>query len=217
MRNVYSYLVYKSGEPEKFGRGLALEKAAVLEEFSGRIDKYEDMKIAAISDTDGSYAIPMALMGGSVTVFGVSEDGRRYASEAAAAAGAQINYEVCEILETEERFFGEFDAVIIKNAVIHYFYDIEAFFKIVRSMLKTGGKLICMDFHPFYKNGAHCAGSRFSIVQRQLPETSEKRFALIDILRAVSVCGFNITDFTEETVTEGMTSRSLAILEAEKW
>lgn len=209
-------MVYKNGAPEVFGKKLAENKAAALEEFSGYLDKYEGMKIAALSDTDGSYSIPMALMGAAVTVFGVSEDGRRYALEAAKAAGAQINYEVCDFLETEERFFGEFDAVVMKKAVIHYFYDIEAFFGVVRSMLKTDGKLVCLDFHPFLKNGALRSDSRFGRVQRQLPEASDKRFALTDILRAVNVCGFDITDFSEDLITDGMTSRANVSIAAKK-
>lgn len=209
-------MVYKNGEPEVFGKKLAKNKAAALEEFSGYFDNYEGMKIAAVSDTDGSYAVPMALMGADVTVFGVSADGRRYALKAAKAAGVQINYEVCDFLETEERFFGEFDAVVMKKAVIHYFYDIEAFFGTVFSLLKKGGKLVCVDFHPFYKIGAYCFGSRFGTICRLLPETSEKRFALTEIFRAVNVCGFDITDFTEDDITEGRTVREFAGLAAVK-
>ncbi|MCM1329826.1 MAG: class I SAM-dependent methyltransferase [Ruminococcus sp.] len=209
-------MVRKNGAPEVFGKRLAEGKAAALEEFSEYFGSYGGMKIAAVSDTDGSYAIPMALMGAEVTVFGVSEDGRRYAVKAAKAAGTKINYETRDFFETEERFFGEFDAAVLKNAVIHYFYDIERFFGIVGLMLKTGGKLVCVDFHPFLKSGAVCFNSRLESVRRQLPEMCEKRFALTDVLRAISVSGFEIIGFTEEEITEGMTVRAAAAVEAVK-
>lgn len=215
--NAYDYFVYKNGEPAERARKIAADPAAMLTDFANCFEDYKGLKIAAISDTDGSYAIPMACMGAEVTVFGIFEEGKRYALKTAEAAGVRINYEICDILETDERFFDSFDAVIIKRAAIHYFYDIDTFFGNVRSMLKTGGKLVCIDFHPFYKDGVCLVSKhRFSYIQRQLPEASEKRYVLTDILQAVSVCGLKITSFDEETVPDEMAAKTWACLTAEK-
>lgn len=215
--NAYDYFVCKNGKPAERAKEIAADPAAMLEDFSDFFEDYKGMKIAAISDTDGSYAIPMACMGAEVTIFGVFDDGKKYALKTAAAAGASINYEICDILEMDERFFYSFDAVIIKRAAIHYFYDIETFFGNVSRMLKTGGKLVCIDFHPFYKEGICLVSKhRFSNIQRRLPEASEKRFALTDILQAVSLCGLKITSFDEETVTDELAAKTWARLTAEK-
>lgn len=215
--NVYDYLTCKNGEPADYAKKLMHDAAAMLAEFSDCFDDYGGLKIAAISDTDGSYAVPMACMGAEATVFGTFKDGKRYALKTAEAAGVHINYELCDILKTDERFSGRFDAVVIIKASIHYFYDIKTFFNVVRSMLKPGGKLICIDFHPFYKDGICFAdNNRFGYIQRQLPEACEKRFALTDILQAVSTCGLRITSFDEETVTDGLASRTKVRLTAEK-
>ena len=159
----------------------------------------------------------MACMGAEVTIFGILTEAKRYALKTAEAAGVRINYEIVDFLETDERFFDSFDAVIIKRATIHYFYDIDTFFGNVRSVLKTGGKLVCIDFHPFYKDGVCLVSKhRFSNIQRRLPEASEKRFALTDILQAVSLCGLKITSFDEETITDELSARTYACLTAEK-
>lgn len=215
--NAYDYFVYKNGEPADRAKKITADPAAMLTDFADCLDGYKGMKIAAISDTDGSYAIPMACMGAEVTIFGVFEEGKKYALKTAEAAGVRINYEICDFLDMDERFFDSFDAVIIKRAVIHYFYDIETFFGNVNSMLKTGGKLVCIDFHPFYKDGVCLVSKhRFSSIRRQLPEVSEKRFALTDILQAASLCGLKITSFDEETVTDELAAKTFARLIAEK-
>lgn len=35
--------------------------------------------------------------------------------------------------------------------MLHYFHDIDEFMRIMHSLLKNGGKMICSDFHPFTK------------------------------------------------------------------
>lgn len=215
--NAYDYLAYKNGEPAERAEKILQDPAAMLTDFADCFDDYKGMKIAAISDTGGSYAIPMACMGAEVTIFGIFKEGRRYTVKTAEAAGVQINYEICDILEMNERFFDSFDAVIIKSSVIHYFYDVETFFNIIHSMLKQGGKLVCIDFHPFYMDGVCCVSKhRFSYIQRQLPEASEKRFALTDILQAISISGLKITSFDEDTVTYELAAKTRACLTAEK-
>ena len=215
--NAYDYFAYKNGAPADRAKKIVQDPAAMLEDLAEYFEDYTGLKIAAISDTDGSYAVPMACMGAEVTIFGAFEDGKRYALKTAKAAGVSINYEVCDVLDMDERFFDSFDAVIIKRGTIHYFYDIETFFGNISKMLKTGGKLVCIDFHPFYKEGVCLVSKhRFSNIQRQLPEASEKRFAITDILQAVSLCGLKITSFDEETVTDELAAKTWARLTAER-
>lgn len=213
----YDYLVYKNGDPADYGKKLSQDPYAMLTDFAECFDSYKRLKAAAISDTDGSYSVPMACLGADITVFGVFDEAKRYVLKTAEAAGVRINYEVGDLLDADERFFDSFDAVIIKKSVIHYFYDIKTFFNIICSMLKTGGKLVCLDFHPFYQNGVCRVGDCcFSHILRQLPEESEKRYALTDILQAVSLCGLKITSFDEKTAAEDMTDGARACLTAEK-
>lgn len=215
--NAYDYFVYKNGKPAERAKKIVQDPAAMLEDLSDRFEDYKGLKIAAISDTDGSYSIPMACMGAEVTVFGIFEEAKKYALKTAEAAGVNISYEICDVLEMNERFFDSFDAVIIKRATIHYFYDIETFFNIISSMLKQGGKLVCIDFQPFYKEGVCLVSKhRFSNIQRKLPEACKKRFSLTDILQAVNLCGLKITSFDEETVTDELAAKTLANLTAEK-
>lgn len=215
--NAYDYFVCKNGKPAERAEKILQDPAAMLTDFAKYFKNYSGLKIAMISDTDGSAAVSMACMGADVTVFGVFKEAKRYAAQTAEAAGVHINYEVCDFLEADELFFDSFDAAVIKGAAIHYFYDVETFFGNVRSILKAGGRLVCIDFHPFYKeNVCLVSKHRFSYIQSQLPEASKKRFSLTDILQAVSLCGLKITSFNEETVTDEPAAKTRVCLTAEK-
>ena len=89
--NAYDYFVYKNGEPADRAKKIAADPAALLEDFSDFFEDYKGLKIAAISDTDGSSAVPMACMGAEVTIFGIFNDAKRYALKTAEAAGVCIN------------------------------------------------------------------------------------------------------------------------------
>ena len=39
----------------------------------------------------------------------------------------------------------------MEGGVLHYFHDIDEFMGIMYALLKSGGKMICSDFHPFTK------------------------------------------------------------------
>lgn len=70
----------------------------------------------------------------------------------AEAAHANIDFEVCDILEIDMTKYGSyFDVVFMEGGILHYFHDIDEFMKIMYSLLKSGGKMICSDFHPFTK------------------------------------------------------------------
>ena len=77
---------------------------------------------------------------------------KRYALEVAEAANVNIHFEVCDILEINiEKYGNSFDVVFMEGGVLHYFHDIDEFMHIMYSLLKSGGKMICSDFHPFTK------------------------------------------------------------------
>lgn len=89
------------------------------------------MKIANICISCGKEAVPPALLGTDVTVFDISEDYKSCASELVEAAGTHINYEVCDVLEIDEKYYNSFDVVFMEGEVLHYFHDINEFMCII--------------------------------------------------------------------------------------
>ena len=64
--------------------------------------------------------MPLAVLGADVTVFDISEDNKRYAIELSDAAGVQIDYQVCDVLEIDmTQYGGAFDVVFFEGGVLH--------------------------------------------------------------------------------------------------
>ena len=158
-------------------------------------------------------------MGAEVTVFDISEDNKKYALETAAAAKVNLNFEVCDILEIDIKKYGNyFDAVFMEGGVLHYFHDIDEFMRIMYSLLKDNGKMICSDFHPFTKiadmlNLGQPTMSYFSKeifegempharffeenVRKQMPKCSYRKYTISEIINSLINSGFTLRKFDE--------------------
>ena len=150
--NAYEFWVKSCGSPSDRAKKDMENPVGMLKQHAAYFDGFEGIRVANICGSCGKKAIPLALLGARVTVFDISEDNKRYALETAAAANVKIDYEVCDILETDmEKYGGYFDVVFMEGGILHYFHDIDEFMSIMYALLRTGGRMICSDFHPFTK------------------------------------------------------------------
>ncbi len=191
----------------------------MLKQYAQYFDTYEGVKIANICGSCGKKAIPLALLGADVTVFDISEANKKYAVETADAAGVTIGYEVCDIMEIDmNKYEGFFDVVFMEGGILHYFHDIDAFMKIMNSLLKKGGKMICSDFHPFTKISdalglqqptmsyfstdifeGEMAHARFyeEEIRRQIPKCQYRKYTISEIINSIIGNGFILERFDE--------------------
>ena len=150
--NAYDFWVKNSGTPAERAKEDVANPDKMLRKYAQYFDSYKGIRIANICGSCGKKAVPLALLGADVTVFDISEENKRYAMETAQAANVSLNYEVCDILEIDlEKYAGYFDIVFMEGGILHYFHTIDEFMKMMYSILKPGGKMICSDFHPFTK------------------------------------------------------------------
>lgn len=163
-------------------------------------------------------------MGADVTVFDISEDNKRYAEEVAKAANVKIDYQVCDVLEIDRNIYADsFDIVFMEGGVLHYFHDINEFMRMMYSLLKKGGKMICSDFHPFTKIidtlglqqktmsyfstdvfEGEMAHARFfdEEIRRQMPLCSYRKYTISEIINSVIRNGFTLKQFDEHPAWE---------------
>ena len=142
----------QSGTPVDRAKRDLENPIGMLKRYSDYFHTYNGIKVANICGSCGKKAVPLAILEAEVTVFDISEDNKKYALEVAAAAKVELNFEVCDILEIDiEKFGNYFDVVFMEGGVLHYFHDIDEFMRIMYSLLKDNGKMICSDFHPFSK------------------------------------------------------------------
>ncbi len=111
-----------------------------------------------------------------------------------------------------------FDVVFMEGGILHYFHDIDQFMSIMYSLLKSGGKMICSDFHPFNKISdllnleqqtmsyfstdvfeGEMAHARFydEAIRAQIPKCSYRKYTISEIINSVINNGFLFKRFDE--------------------
>lgn len=217
--SAYDFWIKEDGSPKERAQKDKENPKGMLRKYVNYFDAYQNVKIANICGSCGKKAIPLALLGAEVTVFDISEDNKKYALEVAEAADVRINYEVCDVLEiNKEKYESYFDVVFMEGGVLHYFHDIDEFMQIMYSLLKTNGKIICSDFHPFTKIidtlnigqntmnyfstevfEGEMAHARFydDEIRRQMPKCSYRKYTISEIINAIIKNGFVLERFDE--------------------
>lgn len=222
--SAYDFWIKMNGTPAERAKQDAENPVQMLRKYAAYFDRYEGIRVANICGSCGKKAIPLALLGADVTVFDISEDNRRYATEVAEAANVRVNYEVCDVLEVDTgKYGGYFDTVFMEGGVLHYFHDIDEFMKIMYTLLKPNGKMICSDFHPFTKIHdslkletptmsyfstevfeGEMAHARFfpEEIRKQMPKCSLRKYTISEIINSVIRCGFTLKKFDEHPAWE---------------
>ena len=121
------------------------------------------------------------------------------------------------------KYGGCFDVVFMEGGVLHYFHDIDEFMKIMNLLLKSGGKMICSDFHPFTKImdslkleqpvmsyfsteifEGEMAHARFydEDVRRQMPKCMYRKYTISEIINSILRNGFELKQFDEHPAWE---------------
>lgn len=217
--NAYEFWVKHSGTPSERAKKDIKDPIGMLKRYADYFDKYKGIKAANICGSCGKKAVPLAVLGAEVTVFDISEDNKRYALETAEAANVNINFEVCDVLEIDTEKYGDFfDVVFMEGGILHYFHDIDKFMNIMYLLLKSGGKMICSDFHPFTKIKdileleqpsmsyfsteifeGEMAHARFfeKDIREQMPKCSYRKYTISEIINSVIKNGFVLRKFDE--------------------
>ena len=217
--NAYDFWVKESGRPEEKARKILANPARSLRFHASYFPSFQGVKVANICGSCGKKAVPLALLGAEVTVFDLSADNCRYATELAAAAGVRLDYQVGNALEIDmTRYGGSFDVVFMEGGVLSYFHDLGQFMAVMRKLLRPGGRLICSDFHPFNKvmdalgleqpvmdyfstdvYEGEMAHARFydEEKRRSFPKCSYRKYTISEIINAVLDAGFTLRRFDE--------------------
>ena len=217
--NAYDFWVSQVGKPSERAKKDLENPRAMLKNYSKYFENVKSTKIANICGSCGKKAIPLSILGASVTVFDISKENKRFACETANAAGTHINYIVGDVMNIDMSVYGGyFDIVFMEGGILHYFYDISGFMKVMNKLLKNGGRMICSDFHPvnkfmdvlelgnsttdyFSSEIMECemAHAKFydDEKRKRFPKCHIRRYTLSEIINSVINSGFTIKSFEE--------------------
>lgn len=217
--NTYDFWVHQAGQPQELAKKILENPIAHLRKYAAYFDAFQGAKVANICGSCGKKAVPLAVLGAEVTVFDISADNYRYATELAEAAQTSICYEVGDVLEIDlEKYGGYFDVVFMEGGILHYFHNIGQFMGMMHALLKSGGRMICSDFHPLTKimdvlSFQRPAMSYFSTdileaemphakfyedeIRQQFPKCQLRLYTISEIINAVIAAGFALKRFDE--------------------
>ncbi len=217
--NAYDFWVEHLGYPIERAKKDIENPKQRLKKHAQYFENYKDVKVANICGSCGKKAIPLALLGSDVTVFDISEQNKKYASEVAQAAQTKIDYVVGDVLEINlSKYRNYFDIVFMEGGILHYFHNIDQFMSIMNQLLKPGGKMICSDFHPFTKISdvldydmptmnyfstevieGEMAHARFypQEIRNKFPLCSYRKYTISEIINSVINNNFTIKQFDE--------------------
>ncbi|MCI3927671.1 class I SAM-dependent methyltransferase [Paenibacillus sp. TRM 82003] len=146
----YRAWVARYGTPDELAASLKREHRHLLRYWLPHLDDPNGKRVLNLLGSHGRKAISLALMGAEVTVVDISEENRAYALASAAAAGVPLDYVCADVLAIpDEERLGAFDVVLMEFGILHYFTELTPLFDLAHRRLRSGGRLLLTDFHPF--------------------------------------------------------------------
>lgn len=141
--------VRRFGTPEQAAEKIRKDPVGRLAQLAPYVSDVAGKKIINLLGSHGGKALALELLGAEVTVVDISAENAAYARQTAAALNLPLNYVVCDVLQLpESEKTASYDNVIMELGILHYFVDLDPLAKMVRDLLKPGGKLILQEFHP---------------------------------------------------------------------
>ncbi|MDR0948898.1 MAG: class I SAM-dependent methyltransferase [Lachnospiraceae bacterium] len=148
----YEFFLNRYGTPVEEAKRIKQDPNYAIRLHSDYLPPLSGLKIANPCGSHGRIATALAVLGADVTVFDISEENQKYATELASQAGVSLNYVVGDFCSLDkDRYTGFFDLVLAELGIMHYFHEIDLFSQTVSSLLHDSGRFVLADFHPFRK------------------------------------------------------------------
>ncbi len=219
----YEFWNMSCGTPAEKATQIMRDPKARLRYHQKYFEHVRGLRIANPCGSNGRIAVPLALLGASVTVFDISEENERYAMELAKCAGVDIQYIVGDFYDvSSSQYASFFDMAYLEGGVLHYFNEINRLMQLLYTIIKPAGELVLSDFHPFRKllssgssamSAPQTKGDYFDSAlhagdvaykhffpeeqQGDFPDCLLRFYTLSEIINAVINAGFTMKEFSE--------------------
>lgn len=214
------------GSPEDEAAKIIAEPERILRRLSPYLGEVAGKRICNVQGSHGRIAVALARLGAEVVVIDFSEENRRFALGLAKAAGVEIDYALCDIMEAGSLDRAHsFDVLVLELGILHYHQDLDRFLTVMRKLAADGGMLVLNEFHPvqrklFWTEGPHDYFET-DLIEADVPNPDVagaslgrclyRFWTMGDILTAVIQAGFTIArldehpDWTDSTIPGSFT------------
>lgn len=208
----YDAWISAFGSPEIEAARIVAEPERILRRLIPYLGDVGGKRICNVQGSHGRIAVALTRLGADVQVIDFSEENRRYALSLAGAAGVEIDYALCDIMEAGDLGLAHsFDMLVLELGILHYHQDINRFFTVMRSLAADGGTLFLNEFHPVQRKLFWTEGPRdyfqTELIEADVPNPDiagaglgkclYRFWTMGDILTAVINAGFAITRLDE--------------------
>lgn len=178
--------------------------------------------IAQVPCNNGRELLSLMRFGAKEAVgFDISDAAVKEAEQLAEIAKLKAKFERINILEIGAGYDNYFDFIYVSEGSLQWFPDLDAYFSVINRLLKTGGRVLVFEIHPFayifengfdpkiqnwneavsyfskgpynYKNGMDYIGG----IQYETGECYWFAHKIPDVIKAVLRNGIEILDFDE--------------------
>jgi 2-polyprenyl-3-methyl-5-hydroxy-6-metoxy-1,4-benzoquinol methylase len=211
-----------NGSPEDMAKEILKDPRKILWRTIDHLGDVKSKRVINLLGSHGKKAVSLALLGAEVTVVDISEKNKEYAMAAAEVAGVKITYIVSDVLSLNlEGLKSSYNIVLTELGILHYFLDLNPFFKVTYDLLRGGGKLVLNEGHPIKKcikmddvEKPYLDGNYFDsgiiensvayefifgeVERRHSPKCFLRRWTLGEVITAVAEEGFVIKKLVED-------------------
>lgn len=127
------------------GSTLFPEEVELLGELSGR-------SLVHLQCNSGQDSLSLALLGARVTGVDISDEAHAFAEELSRASGIPVSFhraDVYEWLEESAQRGERYDLAFCSYGVLCWLSDLDRWARGVAAVLRSGGRFVCVEFHPF--------------------------------------------------------------------
>lgn len=214
----YRFWLQSTGTPDQVAADMLIDPKSWLRRHLPMLGEVKDQRILHPLGSNGRKGIPLAILGAKVTIIDISEENRRYALDVAQAAGVEIEYIAADYATYEGGGNEEpYDIAYLEGGIVHYFGDISEMFRKTFRLLRTGGRLILDDFHPYRKlkrdfptrgdyfdSGLHNAQVAYAQFleaadPNSMPQCLLRYWTIGEIVTAIASAGFHIDEMIERS------------------
>ncbi|MCB9252261.1 MAG: class I SAM-dependent methyltransferase [Flavobacteriales bacterium] len=108
----------------------------------------QDKKIMHLQCHFGMDTLSLARMGAQVSGVDFSEEAIKYANKLAEEANLKGKFYCLDVYSVPEKIKETYDIVFLSYGTIGWLPDIDRYAKVISGLLKPGGRLVFVDFHP---------------------------------------------------------------------
>ncbi|MFD1735072.1 class I SAM-dependent methyltransferase [Bacillus salitolerans] len=176
----YEALVERYGRQREMAAKIKENPAWRLHPFYSHLGDVNGKRIVHLLGSNGIKGVALAVLGADVKIVDFSKENAEYARVLAKEAEVTLEYIESDVFSLPpDRMESEStDIVLMELGVLHYFVSLHPLARVIKNLLKIGGKFVLHEFHPISTKLITSTGKKHKVTGNYFnPEIEEHQVA----------------------------------------